>query len=206
MEHIFLHGLGQTPESWNRILEQLGTHANCPDLSRLSSAKPLTYSDLYRAFSEKCDTAKGEIHLCGLSLGGVLALHYTLEHPDKVRSLVLIAAQYCMPKAALRLQNALFHLMPEGMFAQTGFSKADMISLCASMTDMDFSGSLPKIRCPVLVVCGKRDRTNLRAAKELSERIPSARLDIIPGSGHEVNRDAPEKLAGCLQHFYQTAF
>lgn len=202
MEHIFLHGLGQSPESWNGVLEQLDTHANCPDLSTLSSATPLTYSGLYRGFSEKCDTTEGKIHLCGLSLGGVLALNYALEHPDKVYSLVLIAAQFRMPKRTLRLQNGLFRLMPKRMFAQTGFSKADMISLCASMTELDFSGSLPKIHCPVLIICGEKDTANLRASKELTERIPSARLEIVPGAGHEVNLETPERLAELLQAFY----
>lgn len=135
----------------------------------------------------------------------MLALNYAMEHPESVQSLVLIAAQYRMPKRTLRLQNILFRLMPKGMFSQTGFSKEDMISLCASMTDLDFSGSLSKIRCPVLVVCGEKDAANLRASKELAALIPSARLEIIPGSGHEINLDAPEKLSELLRDFYQTA-
>ncbi|MFR5555446.1 MAG: alpha/beta fold hydrolase [Coprococcus sp.] len=38
------------------------------------------------------------MHLCGLSLGGILALQYALEHPQKVASVVLIGTQYTMPK------------------------------------------------------------------------------------------------------------
>ena len=205
MEAIFLHGLGQTPTSWRVVTKKLGIQATCPDLSVLSSEKSLTYGRLYRAFTEVCNATVGQIDLCGLSLGGVLALHYALEHPDKVHSLVLIAAQYRMPRGTLRLQNILFRLMPKEIFAQTGFSRENMISLCASMTQLDLSGSLSGISCPVLVVCGEEDAANLKASKELAARIPSSRLEIVPGAGHEVNLNAPEKLADLLQAFYQTA-
>ena len=204
MEHIFLHGLGQTPESWDEVTKKLNIKdIRCPNLSALSSVNPLTYAGLYRAFAEKCDAAEGKIHLCGLSLGGVLALNYGLEHPDRVQSLVLIAAQYRMPKRTLRIQNGLFRLIPKRMFPQTGLSKEDMISLCASMTELDFSDRLSRIHCPVLVICGEKDAANLRASKELAVRLPSAQLKIIPCSGHSVNLDQPGKLAELLQAFYQ---
>lgn len=204
MEHIFLHGLGQAPESWNRVLEKLGIkNADCPNLPAFAAGKPVTYAGLYRALTDEFDAAEGKINLCGLSLGGVLALNYTLEHPDKVRTLVLIAAQYRMPKRTLRLQNSLFRLMPKGMFAQTGFSKEDMISLCASMTELDFSGALSGISCPTLVVCGQKDTANLKAARQLAKQIPGAGLKIIPDAGHEINTNAPEEFAGLLCAFYK---
>lgn len=50
------------------------------------------------------------------SLGAVLTLNYAIDHPDKVKALVLIAAQYKMPKKLLKVQNMLFHLMPNSAF------------------------------------------------------------------------------------------
>ncbi|MCI6227601.1 MAG: alpha/beta hydrolase [Clostridiales bacterium] len=40
-------------------------------------------------------------------------------------------------------------------------------------------------------------------SEELAEHIPSARLEIVPGAGHEVNLEMPERLAELLQDFYQ---
>lgn len=63
---------------------------------------------------------------------------------------------------------------------------------------LDFSAKLGGIACPAAVVCGERDRANRGAAEELQRLLPNAELRIIPGAGHEVNRDAPEALAALL--------
>ena len=86
--------------------------------------KAATYKELYTAFSEECNKEHDEIVLCGLSLGAVLALNYAIDHPNKVKALVLIAAQYKMPEKLLKFQNMLFRFMPNTMFKQFGFKKA----------------------------------------------------------------------------------
>ncbi len=204
MKPIFLHGLGQTPASWDKTIGCLGleNRVDCLDLRQLVSGGEVSYQNLYAAFSARCDSVDGALDLCGLSLGGVMALNYAARHPDKVRSLVLIAAQYQMPKKLLRFQNLVFRFMPSSMFQQTGFGKADFLKLCRTMMALDFSDSLSNVTCPVLVLCGEKDSANKKAAAALAERLPQARLQIIPGAGHEVNTQAPEALAKALRDFY----
>lgn len=67
-------------------------------LAEMQKGRAAIYGELYAAFSEECGREKDEIVLCGLSLGAVLALNYAIDHPDKVKALVLIAAQYKMPE------------------------------------------------------------------------------------------------------------
>lgn len=201
MKYIFLHGLGQTPDSWNRVLgyRNTSTDSICPDLARLIHGREAKYSDLYAAFSALCDDRNDDLTLCGLSLGGVLALNYTIDHPEKVKSLVLIATPYKMPKQLLRLQNILFRLMPKSAFSQTGFQKTDFIRLCRSMAELDFSYSLRKVTCPTLILCGEHDRANQKAARMLACLLKKAQFQLVPGAGHEVNVDAPERLAKILK-------
>jgi len=201
---IYLHGLGQTPVSWEQTIAALRPAGNsvCPNLAGLIRGEDAAYQNLYPAFCELCGQFEKKIDLCGLSLGGVLALNYAIDHPEKVRSLVLIAAQYKMPKNLLRFQNALFRLMPERMFQQTGFGKAEFLRLCGTMAVLDFSGSVRNILCPTLVVCGGKDSSNKKAAAELADLIPDAELQIFDGVGHEVNLEAPERLAEALWGFY----
>ena len=201
MKYIFLHGLGQTPDSWNKVLKELHSPetALCPNLAKLMPDGNADYPSLYTAFSALCDTIEDDLTLCGLSLGGVLALNYTIDHPEKVKSLILIATPYKMPKQLLRLQNILFRFMPKSAFSQTGFQKIDFIRLCHSMDELDFSRSLRKVTCPVLVLCGEHDLANQKAARMLAGLLKNAAFQQIPNAGHEVNTDAPERLAEILK-------
>ena len=97
------------------------------------------------------------LNICGLSLGGILAMQYAIEHPEKMNSLVLIGTQYEMPKYLLKIQNLIFRIMPCSAFEKMGFQKTDFINLCKSMTEINFKHELKKISCSVLVVCGDKD-------------------------------------------------
>lgn len=206
MKHMYIHGLGQTPSDWEETISNIydNERSLCPNLVELIRDKEVSYGNLYKAFSDLCYEIKEPINLCGLSLGGVLALNYAIEHQEKVNSLVLIAVQYKMPENLLRFQNIIFRFMPQSMFRQMGFEKADFIKLCKTMMELDFSSSLKNISCPVLVVCGEKDKANKKAATELADIIENARLHIIKSSGHEVNIDAPDKLAELLDNFYES--
>ena len=206
MKYVYLYGLGQTAESWNKVTRatEMADNSVCLDLAEMVKGKAATYSNLYSALSEMCNAEKEDIILCGLSLGGVLALNYGIDHPQKVKALVLIAAQYKMPTRLLKLQNALFHFMPQSMFQQTGFGKPDFISLCNTMAELDFSDSINQVSCPVLIVCGEKDKANKKASIELADILKHSQFKEISETGHEVNLESPEKLASILREFYKT--
>ena len=204
MKYLYLHGLGQKPDSWNKVIKETKVSESSISLSLagMLEGKDVTYSELYSAFSEECDKENEAIVLCGLSLGAVLALNYAIDHPDKVKALVLIAAQYKMPKKLLKFQNMLFRLMPNSMFRQIGFKKADVISLCGTMAELDFRDSLHNVSCPVLIVCGEKDNANKKASKELCHYLNNSYFHELMKTGHEINIESPEKLAIVLQRFY----
>jgi len=161
-----------------------------------------SYPALRRAFARYCDGLKGPINLCGLSLGAVLALDYAAARPGRVCSLVLIGGRDAMPSSLLKGQDLIFRLMPRRAFGGMGLTKGQTRALAASMARMDLSGRPGAVRCPALVVCGARDWANRGAAFRLARGIPGAKLRLIPGAGHEVNREAPDALARALRHFY----
>ena len=204
MKQVFIHGLGQTANSWEKTISQLNNKENiiCPNLADLVQTDEIKYEILFSNFSDLCSQLDKPIDLCGLSLGSVLALNYAIEYPHRVHSLILIAPQYRMPKKLLRFQNVLFRLMPKSMFRSTGFSKSDFIQLCESMMNLDFSSSISNITCPVLVVYGEKDTANKKAAIELSRMLKRGALKEITHSGHEVNIDTPKRLAKLICAFY----
>lgn len=105
MKYLYLHGLGQKPDSWDRVIKEttVSDRSTSLSLAEMLEGKAATYRELYTAFSEECNKENDEIVLCGLSLGAVLALNYAIDHPDKVKALVLIAAQYKMPKKTIEI-------------------------------------------------------------------------------------------------------
>lgn len=205
MKTILLHGLGQTPASWDKTLCAMGGGGDilCPDLFAWLEHQDACYPVLYRTFSAYCQQFPGPVRLCGLSLGSILALHYGIEHPQEVHSLALIAPQYTMPKRLLQFQNLLFRWMPEKNFQGVGLCKKDFLRLTGSMMDLDFSQELHRLACPVLILCGEKDSANRSAAQGLRSRLAQAELRTVKNAGHEVNREAPEELGRLLSDFFQ---
>lgn len=206
MTRIFLHGLGQTASSWRETVRGMERSEDilCPELFDLLHGRACTYGDLYAAFSEYCAAVPEPLGLCGLSLGGILALQYGLEHPQRVGAVALIGTQYVMPRRLLAVQNAAFRVLPDRAFRGMGLGKADAVRLCKSMSGLDSRRELHRLTCPALVACGERDRANRRSAEELTARLPRARLLVVKDAGHEVNADAPEALGRALNEFFRT--
>lgn len=204
MRCIFLHGLGQTADSWTQTVRAMhcDLDIHCPNLSDwLCDGQP-TYTALYHALEKYCAQFDEPIGLCGLSLGGVLVLQYVIDHPEKVDSFVLIGTQYTMPRQLLKIQNLVFRFMPNAMFQKMGFQKKAFIQLSRSMMDLDFEQALCSIRRRGLMICGEKDRVNRSAALRLQERITQSQIVILPQAGHEVNVDNPQALGQCLSAFF----
>ena len=199
MKTVILHGLGQTAEDWIGVIGQLqSADVECPALF-LTGPAEIVYSRLLDELERKYGSNAEPICFCGLSLGAVLAVDFAIRHKEKVASLVLIAAQYKVSRPLIDFQNLMFRLMPQKAFRGIGLSKDDVIKLTRSMRSLDFTPQLKEIVCPVTLLCGERDKANRKASKELSALLPQAELYLIPNAGHELNKDAPEALAGILQ-------
>lgn len=201
---IFVHGSGQRAASWQATLAHMTPTADiaCPNLADLLGGKPPSYENLCAAFARYCDRAGDSVHLCGLSLGGILALAYALDYPQKVASLVLIGTPYKIPRLTFALQQIVFRILPASAFATMAFDKAGTFALGKSMEELDFSARLHEIRCSTLILCGEKDRANLKAAQCLAERIPHAECKVLKNTGHVVNEENPAALAKILNDFY----
>lgn len=124
MKYIFLHGLGQVPSDWETTIKRLdlGLDVDCPNLSDWLSGKEASYLNLYHALESYCEQQEGPLHLCGLSLGGILTLHYALEHAEKVASLVLIGTQY-IAEAVIEISEYDISPYAKQEFSQNGIWK-----------------------------------------------------------------------------------
>ena len=198
MKTVLLHGLGQTAQDWKEVVQQLSiSDVDCPEL--FSSAEDeISYSQILGDLEQRYSEVKEPLRICGLSLGALLAIDFSIRHEEKVASLVLIGAQYKVPSLLIDFQNLIFRCMPDKAFESMGLSKSSTIKLAHSMRSLDFTSQLNNIRCPVTILCGKKDAANLKASKRLKELLPQATLHIVPNAGHELNKYAPNTIAEIL--------
>ena len=205
MKKIFIHGSGHKGNSWNETVKCMQEKENIlyPDLSSILNKKEASYQNLYSSFVDYCNNVDGKVDLCGISLGGILALNYALDFPNKVNSLVLIGTPHKVPKIMFSIQNVIFKFLPKSIFDNMAFNKKDTFILGNTMKKIDFSNRVQHIKCPTLIICGEKDSANIKSAYYLSENIKDSKLEIIKNTGHVVNEENPKELARILNEYYK---
>lgn len=92
---VFLHGLGGTRTSWGPQLRGLSDSFRCiawdmPGYGDSAPLRHLTYAGIADALVGLLDKLGIEcVDLVGLSFGGMHALHTAINHPDRVKRMVL---------------------------------------------------------------------------------------------------------------------
>lgn len=205
---MFLHGLGESADAWDAQRAALpsgfdslavdvfgsGDEADGVTSFSLAGAADAVLEQIERHGADR-------VHLCGLSLGAMIALQVAVDHPERVRSLTLAAGQVKPPRALMAVQGAVFRLLPAKVLEKQGARKDVMLSVMRAVSRADFSGQLDSVSSPTLVLCGEKDRPNMPAARTLAAGIRGAELRIIPGAGHQSNMQAPEAFATLLREF-----
>lgn len=89
---VLLHGFTQTGRSWASLTAPLGRHFALvlPDAPG-HGASSLVEADLWQTAQLLAGTVPGPAYWAGYSMGGRMALHVALGHPERVDRLVLIS-------------------------------------------------------------------------------------------------------------------
>jgi pimeloyl-ACP methyl ester carboxylesterase len=108
---VLVHGNFASWRWWKPIFERLpaGYHAYAPDLrgcGQTAGASPAEGYDIQRLADDLLELVEAlglrSFHLVGHSLGGAVALQFALAHPERVRSLTLVAPAPATGLAAMR--------------------------------------------------------------------------------------------------------
>ena len=206
---VFLHGIGVGPQSWAAQLATLPDRFSgfAPPIAGLDPGGEVdfTFAGAAADVVDELDRRGVErAHLCGLSLGAMVATQVALDHPDRVASLVLSGGQVRPPRALMALQSAILRVLPARVVAPDGTDKRRVLAVLREVADIDFRPGLTTIDAPTLVLCGSKDVANLRAARALAAGIPDARLRIVAGGGHELNTQRPEDFNAELMAFLRS--
>lgn len=176
--------------------------------------------------------------LCGLSMGGYIALRTVSRNPERVLGLILCDTQSQADQNIGRLHRyeALQTMQQKGVPVWTeGFAKkvlADetfekqptVVELLkrivnshstlavsrltlALVSRFDTTEELPKIPVPTLVMAGEHDKLiPSENTQSMKERIPGAKLAILPHAGHMSNMENPQEFNSHLLRFMKNSF
>jgi 2-succinyl-6-hydroxy-2,4-cyclohexadiene-1-carboxylate synthase len=92
---VLLHGFAGTRHGWGPVADRLGRERYRPlalDLRGHGDARDRRPIGFAGCVADVAAAAAGRFALCGYSLGGRVALHVALAHPERVARLVLVAS------------------------------------------------------------------------------------------------------------------
>lgn len=166
----------------------------------------------------------------GASMGGGVAIDFALKRPDLVRALVLVGATYdgfrFLEQDLFDEWRVLTDIYEEGRLDDAAVVEADIWSgpstspvtkrAVAEMVRLSYdhgeieeveddapaSERLGELEMPTLLVLGEEDRADIaRAADELVNSIPHARLVTVPGAAHLPSLERPYEFNVVLAGF-----
>lgn len=200
---VFLHGLGQTPQSWQDLVTTLpaGLKAHAPWLRGMRPGREVEFD--IRASADEIlrlpvQFGTESVSLCGQGLGAAVAVEAALAAPDLVTHLVLTSPVVQLPRWALAAQKAALRLMPTKRLAAAGLSKKKALAIADVLGRVDFRDRLSEVRAHTLVIAGADDKAGRPIAEYVAAEIPDATLEFVAGAGADVPRTAPKAFADLL--------
>ncbi|MEA1784835.1 alpha/beta fold hydrolase [Arenibacter sp. GZD96] len=225
---ILLHGLFGELSNWHNVVRSFGnTHTiYTPKLPLFEKVLCSSHLDRFVSFLEAyiADHGIEQPVLVGNSLGGHIALRYTLKHPQQVSSLVLTGSSglyentfgnsfprvndydYIRTKIHEVFYNtqvideALVHRVFKTL---NNRQKAlAIIRIARDAKKQNLKNELHKIKVPVLLIWGMQDVvTPLSVAEEFYLSFSKARLHLLNHCGHVPMMEQPEAFNNILGDF-----
>jgi 3-oxoadipate enol-lactonase len=230
---LFLHGVGSDKSVWHPQLAAFAVTRRAiaidyPGYGESEPRKGATRDDFARAALAALDKLEIErAHICGLSLGGVVAIAMHALAPERCASLILadsfaihpdgqaiydrsVAASESMTMRELAEARA-----PSLLGAAAGEAiKAEVIATMGRIDPAayrqgaqavwlaDQRDRAAAIAVPTLILVGDEDRITPPAlSQDLAELVPSSALEVIAGAGHLANLEQPAAFNRSVKAF-----
>ena len=202
MKLIFLHGLGQSADSWKEVQELLADYPS--EAIELFPSGVATYQEAKERIYQRLTVETEPFVLIGLSLGAALALELSSYEIPNLQSLVLSG---CPLKLAgnipFYIQLLIFKLLPKRTFEKQGADKSLLVGVSEELKTLDLTDISRTCPYPTLLICGSQDKPNLSSMKAIQELMPKSQFQIIPDGPHVLNRAKPKEFAEQIKPFLE---
>jgi pimeloyl-ACP methyl ester carboxylesterase len=229
---LYLHGAGLT-RMWLPLYERLSQSLDLlvpehPGYGETEMPEWLDgFDDLVIHYDSLLDALRLErVHVIGYSLGGWIAAELAVFHPHRLESLTLVTP------IGLRVPGKppgdVFAMDPEKLFMTMFNDPTNAAQVAPDLESLDeiehqfgematmarlawnprfdpkLERRLPRVSCPALVVRAEHDRlVPDEIAERYAELIEGARIETVPGTGHAVIVEQPDKTADLITAFIQ---
>lgn len=237
---VLCHGLGGNHACWWRVAPILAEHHRVVTWDQRGFGNSTRRTGRYGPQAAVDDLAElldvlglDRVHVLGQSMGGWVAMGFTLRYRERVRSLVLTdtlagifteeidsEVQRAVGESADRMHSDRVgeHLALGESFCRTrpdlAFLYQEISSMGDKPADAEVFRMLGEMRLPldavgtldlpVLLLVGEHDALCPPAAMRLvAGRIPGARLEVVADAGHSPYFERPEEWAGSVGAFLQ---
>ena len=232
---LFLHGVGSDKSVWEPQLDhnrgiRTAVALDYPGYGESALQPDATRDDYARAALALLDSrGHDSAHMCGLSLGGVVAIAMHALAPERCSSLILAdtfavhhdgQGIYERSIAASHDLRALAEARVDFLLAQPA-DPAVRSKVVETMSAIDPAAyrigveavwladqreRVAAITVPTLVICGSADlATPPLLSAELAAAIPGATMVAIDGAGHLSNLEKPAEFNAALDDFLSKA-
>ncbi len=231
---VLLHSLGTNAHIWDDQARELARnhHVIRPDLRGhgLTSCTPGPYSmELFVDDLLGLLEALGlrQIHLGGISIGGLIAQAFAAAHPQRLASLILIDTAMAFPppqswteRAALVRAQGLIAIAdavisrwvtPDFSATPTTAGLRAMLlrtpvegyaAAAEALATADLTHATATLQIPTLVIVGAQDpSTPIATAQALHAAITGSSLCIVPGAAHIPLVEKPEEITAAMLNF-----
>lgn len=232
---VFSNSLGTDFRIWDGVVERLPDRFGVVRYDTrghgLSDLAPAETAAVHAADIAALADAAGarKVVVCGLSIGGVIALQFAADHADRLAALVLCCTGARIGDRAL-WDARIATVRSDGLAAMVGatmerwFSPAfraaepeaiagmtnmfvrqpaeGYAALSTMLRDTDLTGTLSSITVPTLAIAGALDAaTPPELLKGTADEIADAEFVSVDGASHILSVERPDALAATLVRF-----
>ncbi len=231
---VFLHGVGSDRSAWAPQLAHFGATRRAiafdnPGYGESDPARPsgeARHDRFAAAILAALDALEiGQVHVCGLSLGGVVAIALAALAPGRVASLVIADSFLVHPDGPAIVERSVAASADMAALARArvpvllgaGADESLVAELEQVMARIDPAAfrlasravwaadqreRATAITVPTLVICGSEDRVTPPALSEtVTSAIDGARLVMIEAAGHLPNLEQAALFNRALDRF-----
>lgn len=231
---VFIHGLGSSTRDWEFQVPEFSNSYRVITFDLRGHGRSDKPAGPYRIPMFANDLAgllealgHDSAHIVGLSLGGIVAFQFAIDHPSMVKTLTIVDSvptasedlkkeierrvgiiqQLGMRGYARALSEVLFPKPEHATLRETFIDRwaendpRAYIAAARSGSGWNVTDKLGSIHCPTLVISAEHDMWPLSVKEAYVKLMPNAQLVVIPDAHHAVSVEQPEEFNAALAGF-----